>query len=45
MRQAIARGLALFLGGFGLLNLLGELRPPGFDANVWRRPACCGSCR
>lgn len=31
----IARGLALFFGGFALLNLLGELRYPGFDANVW----------
>ncbi len=30
-----ARGLALFLGGFCLLNLLGERRAPGFDANLW----------
>lgn len=30
-----ARALALFLGGFSLLNLLGELRTPGFDANEW----------
>jgi len=32
---AVARGVALFLGGFTLLNLIGELRSPGFDANVW----------
>ena len=31
----VARGLAAFLGGFSLLNLLGELRYPGFDANLW----------
>jgi vancomycin permeability regulator SanA len=31
----IARGLALFLGGFSLLNLLGELRHVGFNANLW----------
>jgi len=31
----VSRGLALFLGGFSLLNLLGELRFPGFDANHW----------
>ena len=30
-----AHGLAAFFGGFTLLNLLGELRYPGFDANVW----------
>lgn len=30
-----ARGIALFLGAFSLLNLLGELRHPGFDANLW----------
>jgi uncharacterized SAM-binding protein YcdF (DUF218 family) len=33
--NALPRGLALFLGGFSLLNLLGELRTPGFDANLW----------
>jgi len=27
--------LALFLGGFSLLNLLGELRRTNFDANLW----------
>jgi len=31
---AAARGLALFIGGFSLLNLLGELRYPGFDATL-----------
>jgi len=30
-----ARGLALFIGGFSLLNLVGELRYAGFDANLW----------
>ena len=30
-----ARALALFLGGFTALNLLGEWRRPGFDANEW----------
>jgi uncharacterized SAM-binding protein YcdF (DUF218 family) len=33
--DAIARGVALFLGGFSLLNLLGSLRAPGFDATLW----------
>lgn len=32
---AAARGLALLLGAFALLNVLGELRNPGFDANLW----------
>jgi vancomycin permeability regulator SanA len=31
----IARALALFFGGFSLLNLLGDLRHPGFDASLW----------
>lgn len=31
----IGQGLALFIGGFSLLNLLGELRHRGFDANHW----------
>ncbi len=31
----VSRGLSLFIGGFSLLNLLGELRFPGFDANHW----------
>lgn len=30
-----ARGLALLLGAFTLLNVVGELRNPGFDANLW----------
>ncbi len=29
------RGLALFLGGFALLNVLGGFRSAGFDANLW----------
>ena len=31
----IRRVLAMLLGGFGLLNLVGELLRPGFDANLW----------
>lgn len=34
-RDSVARGLALFLGGFSLFNLLGELRRTNFDANLW----------
>lgn len=30
-----ARGVALLLGVFSLLNMLGELRATGFDANIW----------
>lgn len=30
-----ARGLTLFIGGFSLLNVFGELRYSGFDANLW----------
>jgi vancomycin permeability regulator SanA len=30
-----ARGLALFFGGFGLLNLLITLVGPGLDQNIW----------
>src|SRR5690242_9854153 len=33
--HALARGFALFLGTFGLLNVLGDLWRPGFDANIW----------
>jgi vancomycin permeability regulator SanA len=33
--RAVARGVALFLGLFALLNLMGELRTPGFDPNSW----------
>lgn len=32
---ATARGLSLLLGTFTLLNVIGELRNPGFDANLW----------
>src|ERR1051325_6420155 len=35
VKDALPRGLALFLGGFSLLNLFGNLRVPGFDANLW----------
>src|SRR6266480_3726625 len=31
----VPRGLALFLGGFSLLNLLGHFRFARFDANLW----------
>jgi len=30
-----ARAIALFFGGFSLLNVLGDLRHPGFDASLW----------
>jgi len=30
---AVARGLAFFLGSFSLLNVMGDLLSPGFDAN------------
>ena len=32
---AAMRGMALLLGAFTLLNVLGELRNPGFDVNLW----------
>lgn len=32
---AIARGSAFLLGTFTLLNVIGEWRNPGFDANLW----------
>jgi len=32
---AVSRGLAIFVGAFSLLNIAGELRYPGFDANHW----------
>lgn len=32
---AFSRGLAVFIGGFSLLNIAGEVRFPGFDANHW----------
>jgi hypothetical protein len=34
-RKLLPRGLALFLGGFALLNILGGLRSAHFDANIW----------
>jgi len=34
-RLPLARGLALFIGGFCLLNLTGNFRLRGFDANIW----------
>lgn len=34
-RSAVARGVALFIGLFTLLNLLISLRHPGYDANIW----------
>jgi len=33
--QSIARGFALSLGVFTLINVLGEFQSPGFDANLW----------
>lgn len=33
--DAVPRGLALFLGGFALLNLAGTFRLELFDANLW----------
>ncbi len=35
MTSSLARPLALFLGGFTLLNLLGEMRFHAFEPNVW----------
>jgi vancomycin permeability regulator SanA len=33
--HAVARGVALFFGLFALANLVGALRTPGFDQNIW----------
>ena len=33
--DVIARGLALFWSGFSLLNIVGEVLRPGFDATLW----------
>src|SRR6266850_6419244 len=33
--DALPRGFALFLGGFALLNIFGNFRAAGFDANLW----------
>lgn len=35
MRNAITRGVALFLAAFTVLNLLGDLRFAGLNANLW----------
>jgi vancomycin permeability regulator SanA len=35
LKDALPRGLALFLGGFALLNIFGNVRAQGFDANLW----------
>ncbi len=35
LREGIIRGLAFFVGGMCLLNLLGELVIPNFNANQW----------
>lgn len=32
---AAARAFAFFIGGFGVLNFLGNLLVPHFDANIW----------
>jgi vancomycin permeability regulator SanA len=32
---ALARGLALFVGGFTLLSVVGAARSAAFDANIW----------
>lgn len=32
--HSLPRGLALFFGGFALLNILGDFRQAGFDANL-----------
>ncbi len=33
--NSLARGLAMFLGTFALLNIVGGFRVAGFDANLW----------
>ncbi len=35
LRHTAARVLAIFLGGFALLNILGRRCAAGFDANIW----------
>src|SRR5262245_47200224 len=35
VRSSISRGLAIFLGVFTLLNVAGDLRFRGSDANLW----------
>lgn len=33
--DALPRGICLFISAFSLLNLIGNYRVPGFDANLW----------
>jgi vancomycin permeability regulator SanA len=35
LAAAVARGIALWFGAFTLVSLVGELRTPAFDANIW----------
>lgn len=35
IRDGFVRGLAVFIGGFSLLNVIGDLLRPGYDANIW----------
>jgi vancomycin permeability regulator SanA len=35
LKDVLPRGLALFLGCFALLNIFGNFRAAGFDANIW----------
>jgi uncharacterized SAM-binding protein YcdF (DUF218 family) len=35
IRDGFVRGSAAFIGGFSLLNLVGDLLRPGYDANIW----------
>jgi uncharacterized SAM-binding protein YcdF (DUF218 family) len=35
MVMAVGRGMALFLGLFTLLNVVGEVRSAGFDSSIW----------
>jgi hypothetical protein len=35
LKSTVPHGLAFFFGTFSLLNLLGEFKSPGFDANLW----------
>ena len=35
VKQTIGRAIAFFIGSFSLLNILGQLRIEGFDANCW----------
>ncbi len=35
VKQTVGRGIAFFIGGFSLLNILGQFRIEGFDADSW----------